>query len=109
MRAPAVAVFAAGQFLCTAQLRPAGKTLGIVRLPPVPQRGKDVAAARLIAKEMRRSRHHGGIRRLCRQPVDARKMEAADAAGLVAAGAGDVVEPPLEAAEGTDVLQDRER
>src|SRR5215470_6066044 len=32
-------------------------------------------------------------------------MEAADAARLVAAGTGDVVEPPLEAAERADVLQ----
>src|SRR5215470_16297427 len=32
-------------------------------------------------------------------------MEAADAASLVAAGTGDVVEPPLEAAERADVLQ----
>ena len=107
MRAPAVAVFGAGEFRAAAQLRPAGKALGIIRRPAIPQRGKDVAAADLIAEEMRRSRHHGGVGGLCRHPVDAREMKAADAAGLVAAGAGDVVEPALEAADRADVLQRR--
>src|SRR5262245_26951148 len=54
MCTPAIAVFRAGQFLRTAQLRPAGKTLGIVRRPAVAQRGKDVAPAGLVAEEMRR-------------------------------------------------------
>src|SRR5262245_50115374 len=74
MCAPAIAVFRAGKFLRTAQLRPAGKALGIIRRPAIPQRGKDVAAAGLIAEEMRRGRHHRGIGRLGRHPVDARKM-----------------------------------
>ena len=56
---------------------------------------------------MRRRRHHGGIGRLCRHPVDAGKMKAADAAGLVTAGAGDVVEPPLEAGGRADISEAR--
>ena len=67
--------------------------------------GEDVAAANLVAEEMRRGRHDGGIGRLGRHPVDAGKMEAADAAGLVTAGAGHVVEAALEARDRADVLQ----
>src|SRR5689334_2286426 len=54
---------------------------------------------------MRRGRHHSRIGGLCRHPVDAGEMKAADAARLVAACAGHVVEPALEAAGRADVLQ----
>ena len=105
MRAPAVVIFGAGKFGAAAQLRAAGKAAGIIGRPAVAQRGEDIAAADLVAEEMRRGRHDGRIGRLCRHPVDARKMEAADAAGLVAARAGDVVQPPLKARDRADVLQ----
>src|SRR4051812_20662933 len=107
MRAPAVAVLAAGKFFRTAQLRPGGKSPGIVGHPAIPERSEDVAAAGLIPKEMRRRRDHGRIGRFGCHPVDTREMKAADAARLVATGAGDVVEPPLKAGEGADVLQAR--
>ena len=54
---------------------------------------------------MRRRRHHGRIGGFCRHPVDAGKMKAADAAGLMAARTGHVVEPPLKAGDRADVLQ----
>src|SRR5262245_60343167 len=61
MRAPAVAVLAAGKLFRTAQLRPGGKAPRIVGRPGLAQRGQDVAAAGLIPKEMRRCRDHRGI------------------------------------------------
>src|SRR5690242_12389294 len=54
---------------------------------------------------MRRPWHDSGIGGLGRHPVDPREMEAADAAGLVAAGAANVVETALEARDRADVLQ----
>ena len=69
------------------------------------ERGQDVATADLVADKMRRGRNDGGVRRLVRQPVHARKMEAADAARLMAAGAGDIVEAALEARDRTDVFK----
>src|ERR1700712_5511681 len=99
MRTPAVALLGAGKFRNPARLRAAGEAAGIVRRPAVTQRGQNIATAKLVAKEMRRRRHHGRVRRFCRHPVDPGEMESADAAGLVAAGTGDVVEPTLEAAD----------
>ena len=51
MRTPAIAVFRAGQFLRTTQLGPAGKALGIVRRPAVPQRDKDRVARVVVGVE----------------------------------------------------------
>ena len=85
MRAPTVTIGGAGEFVAAAQLRAAGKSLGIVSRPAVSQRGKNIATADLVAEEMRRGRHHGRVGGFGCHPVDARKMEAADAAGLVTA------------------------
>ena len=57
VRAPAVAVFSAGEFRAAAGLRPAGKAAGKIRPLAVAQRGKDVAAANLVSEEKRRCRH----------------------------------------------------
>src|SRR5204863_3915040 len=65
----------------------------------------DVAAADLVAEELRRRRHHARVGRLRRHPVDAGEMKAADAAGLVAARTGDVVQSTLEAGYRANVLQ----
>src|SRR5262245_11721164 len=105
MRAPAVLILRSCQFRAAARLRPAGKAACEVRTFAVAKRGEDVAAADLVAEEMRRGRHDCGIGRLFRRPVDARKMEAADPAGLVTAGAGDVVQPALEARNRADVFE----
>src|ERR1700694_1790264 len=59
MRTPAVAIFGADEFRTSARLRAAGEAPGIVRRPSVAQRGKNIAAADLVAEEMRRRRHHG--------------------------------------------------
>src|ERR1700722_13956034 len=59
MRAPAVLVFASREFRTAAQLRAAGEAAGIIRAPAVAQGGENVAAADLVAEEMRRRRHHG--------------------------------------------------
>src|ERR1700736_1726883 len=77
MRAPAVFIFAAGKLGRAARLRAAGEAARIVRAFAVAQRTKDIAAPDLIAKEMRRGRHHRRVRRFRRQPVDAGEMEAA--------------------------------
>src|SRR5436305_8720333 len=58
MRAPAVLIFGAGKLGAAAQLRTAGEAARIIRTPSIAQRGKDIAAADLIAEEMRRRRHH---------------------------------------------------
>src|SRR5712672_233563 len=105
MRAPAVAVFGAGEFRAAAQLRAAGKAAGKIRPLAVSQRGKDVAAANLVTEEKRRCRNGCRIGGLCRHPVDSREMKAADAARLMAARTGDIVQAALEAADRTDVLQ----
>src|ERR1041384_3674357 len=97
MRAPAVFIGSAGEFTAAARLRAVGKAARKIRLPALAQRGKDIAAPWLIAEEMRRARPPRRMRGLLRHPVDAGKMKAAYAAGLVTAGAGDVVEPALKA------------
>jgi len=58
MRAPAVLIFGSGEFRAAAQLRAAGKSPGVIRTPAVAQRGENIAAADLVAEEMRRRRHH---------------------------------------------------
>src|SRR5512143_2375492 len=105
VRAPAVLVFGSGEFRTAAQLRPACEAARVIRLPAIAQRGENVAAADLVAEEMRRRRNDGGIVGLGRHPVDAGEMKTADAAGLMAAAAADVVEPALEARHRADVLQ----
>src|ERR1017187_6226767 len=105
LRAPAVLVFGSGEFGAAAQLRSAGKSAGVIRVPAVAHRGENIAAADLVAKEMRRRRHHSGIVGLGRHPVDAGEMKAADAAGLMAARTGHVVEPALKACDRADILQ----
>src|SRR5258705_8765065 len=59
MRAPAVVVFGAGEFGAAAQLRAVGKPARIIRGCAVAQRGQNIAAADLVAEEMRRRRHDG--------------------------------------------------
>src|SRR5947209_978229 len=105
MRPPAVVIFSPGEFGAAAQLRTARKSPRVIRRRPVTQRSEDIATANLVAEEVRRCRHYAGIGRLFCHPVDAGKMKAADAAGLVATGAGNVVEPPLKTCDGADVLQ----
>src|SRR3954454_13236321 len=105
MRAPAVFIGRAGEFTAAARLRAVGKAARKIRLPALAYRGKDIAAPWLIAEEMRRGRHHRRIRRLLCHPVDAGKMKAAEAAGLVTARASDVVEPALETRNRTDIFQ----
>src|SRR5215218_8599293 len=97
MRPPAVIVFGSRQLSGAAQLRTAGKSLGIVRWLAVPQRHEDVAATDLVGKEMRRGRHDRGVGGIRSHPVDTGEMKAADAARLVATRTGDVVQAPLEA------------
>src|ERR1700689_5248187 len=104
MPPPALLILGPRQFRAAAQLRTAGEAARIVRWFAVAQRGEHVAAADLVAEEMRRGRHHDRIVRFGRHPVDAGKMEAADTAGLMAARAGDVVEPALEPSARTVVL-----
>src|SRR6202023_2233069 len=99
MRAPAILVFSAGKLRAATNLRTAGKAAREVRLLALGKGGDDVAAAHLVAEEMRRGRHDGGIGRLCRHPVDPGEMEAADAAGLVTPRTAHIVEPALEAAD----------
>src|SRR5258707_4513964 len=72
---------------------------------PGPQCAEEVAAADWVAEEMRRCRPHARVGRFGRHPVDAGKMEAADAARLMAARAGDVVQSALEAGDRANVLQ----
>src|SRR3569833_3623065 len=101
---PAVAVRGAGKFHIAARLRPAGESAREIRFSAVAKRGQDIAPSNLAAEEVRRARHHDRVRRFCRHPIDAGEMEAADAAGLMAAGAADIVEPPREARDRLDVL-----
>src|SRR5216683_3381957 len=105
MRAPAVVIFGSGEFGAAAQLRAAGKTARVIRGPAVAHCGENIAAADLVAEEMRRRRRHRRIGRLGRHPVDAGEMKAADAAGLMAPRASHVVEPALKAGKRADVLQ----
>src|SRR6266436_8681474 len=105
MRAPAVVVFGAGQFGAAAQLRAAGKPPRVIRGPAVAQCGENIAAADLVAEEMRRRRHDRRIGRPGRHPVDAGEMKAADTAGLMASRAGHVVEPALKACKRANVLR----
>src|SRR5581483_10322691 len=105
MRAPAVLIFGSGKLGAAALLRPAGKAFREIRRLAVAERGEDIAAAHLIAEEMRRGRHHRRVRWFCRHPVDTGEMKTADAARLVAAGAGDVVEAARKARDRADVLQ----
>src|SRR3954469_15574293 len=101
MCAPAVAVFGAGEFRATTQLRAAGEAARIVRRPAVAQRGENIAASRLVAEEVRRRRHHCRIRRFGRHPIDAGKVETTDAAGLVTTGTGNVVQPAFKTSNRT--------
>src|SRR5207302_1874051 len=105
MRAPAVLIFGPGQFRCAARLRTAREPPREIRRLAVTERGEDVAAPYLVAEEMRRRRDDRRIRRLRRHPIHAGKMKTADAAGLMAAAAADVVEPSFEAGERADILQ----
>src|SRR5579864_2496770 len=105
MRAPAVLIFGADEFVGAAKLRPLGKSAAVIHRFAVADRYQNIAAANLVAEEMRRGRHDGGVGRMRPQPVDAGKMKAADAAGLMAPGAADVVEPTLETCSRADVLQ----
>src|SRR5205814_7975418 len=75
MRAPAVFIFGSGQLSAAAGLRSAGETAGIVRAPAVAHGREDVAAPDLVAKEMRRCRHHDRIGRFRRHPIHTREME----------------------------------
>src|ERR1700745_953373 len=50
-------------------------------------------------------RTHGDVERCGPHPVDPRKVEAAAAAGLVAAGTADVVEPAFKTRDRADVVQ----
>src|SRR5258708_23281834 len=105
MRAPAVLVFGAGEFGIAAQLRSAREAAGKIRVLAVAECTQNIAAADLIAEEMRRCWYDDCIGRFCRHPVDTGEMKAADATGLVAARAGDVVEPALQACHRADILQ----
>src|SRR6185436_7066924 len=96
MRTPAVVVIGAGKFGAAAQLRTAGEPARVIRWPAVAQACENIAAADLVAEEMRRCRHHGRIRWFFRHPVDAGEVKAAYAARLVAAGTGHVVESAFE-------------
>src|SRR5580693_4358335 len=53
MRTPAVFILGAGEFGAATQLRTAGKAAGKIRTPAVTKRGENVAAADLVAEEMR--------------------------------------------------------
>src|SRR5450432_249656 len=99
MCTPAVIVFGSDEFRAAAQLRPACKAARKIRILAVAQRGQDIAAADLVAKEMRRRRHDSRIVGFCGYPVDAGEMKAADAAGLVTARAGHVVKAALKTPE----------
>src|ERR1700741_1976705 len=103
MRAPAVLIFGADELSAGAELRAAREAARKIRIFAVGERGQDIAAPHLIAEEMRRGRHDYGVGRLSRHPVGAGKMKAADAARLMTAGAGHIVQPPLEAGSRADI------
>src|SRR5262249_23716877 len=102
-----VLVFGACELGTATQLRAAGEAAREIRCLAGSKGCEDVATADLIAEEMRRSRDDGRVGWFRRHPVDAGEMEAADAAGLVAARAAHVVQPALEAADGPNILQRR--
>ena len=66
MRAPAVLIFGAGKFGAAARLRAAGEAARKIRAFAVAKRGQDIAAADLVAEEMRRGRHDDRIGRVWR-------------------------------------------
>src|SRR5277367_6976456 len=105
MRTPAVVIFGSGQLPAAAQLRPLGKAAAVVDRFAVADFGQDIAAANLVAEEMRRGRHDQRVGRMGGHPVDAGEMKSADTAGLVASGTRNVVKPALEARDRMNVLQ----
>src|ERR1700681_2172054 len=54
MRAPTILVFGTCEVRTAAQLLTAGKAAGVIRMLAVAQRSENVAAADLVAEEMRR-------------------------------------------------------